>query len=87
MQVEELAQDLKVDADVLLQLLRGMGIHVGSTGDAVSDAEVALVLAKVERARRSGTEDAREALEAALEDSAAPTPPRWRWRSRSRKRW
>jgi translation initiation factor IF-2 len=80
MQVEELAQDLKVDADVLLHLLRGMGIHVASTDDAVSDAEVALVLAKVERARRAGTEDAQEALEAAVEESATPTRRRRRRR-------
>jgi translation initiation factor IF-2 len=80
MQVEELAQDLKVEADVLLHLLRGMGIHVASTDDAVSDADVALVLAKVERARRAGTEDAQEALEAAVEESATPTRRRRRRR-------
>ncbi|UCC26293.1 MAG: translation initiation factor IF-2 [Gemmatimonadales bacterium] len=80
MQVEELAQDLKLDAEVLLHLLRGMGIHVASVGDDVSDAEVALVLAKVERARRAGTEDPREALEAAVEESTTPTRRRRRRR-------
>ncbi len=69
-----------MDAEVLLHLLRGMGIHVASVGDDVSDAEVALVLAKVERARRAGTEDPREALEAAVEESTTPTRRRRRRR-------
>ena len=80
MRVEELAQDLSVEVDVLLQLLRGMGIHVAEADDVMSDADVALVLAKVERARRSGTEDAAEALEAAVEESSSKTRRRRRRR-------
>ena len=82
MRVEELAQDLSVDVDVLLHLLRGMGIHVAEAEDVMSDADVALVLAKVERARRSGTTDAAEALEAAAEESS-PNTRRRRRRRRS----
>ena len=82
MRVEELAQDLSVDVDVLLHLLRGMGVHVAAAEDVMSDADVALVLAKVERARRSGTTDATEALEAAAEESS-PNTRRRRRRRRS----
>jgi len=67
---------------VLLQLLRGMGIHVAEADDVMSDADVALVLAKVERARRSGTDDPAEALEAAVEESSSKTRRRRRRRRR-----
>ncbi|HSM03098.1 MAG TPA: translation initiation factor IF-2 [Longimicrobiales bacterium] len=73
---------MSVDVDVLLHLLRGMGIHVAEAEDVMSDADVALVLAKVERARRSGTTDAAEALEAAAEESS-PNTRRRRRRRRS----
>jgi translation initiation factor IF-2 len=81
MRVEELAQNLKVGTDVLLPLLRGMGVHVSSADDTMSDAEVALVLAKVERARRSGSDDVQAALQAAAEEAATPTRRRRRRRS------
>ena len=67
---------------MLLQLLRGMGIHVAEADDVMSDADVALVLAKVERARRSGTDDPAEALEAAVEESSSKTRRRRRRRRR-----
>ncbi|MDT8340194.1 MAG: translation initiation factor IF-2 [Longimicrobiales bacterium] len=81
MRVEELAQDLKMAVDVLLPLLRGMGIHVARPGDEMGDAEAALVLARVERARRAGKSDARAALEAAVEESAPATRRRRRRRT------
>ncbi len=83
MRVEELAKDLSVGTDALLHLLRGMGIHVSEATDAMSDADVALVLAKVERARRAGTEDAAEALEAAVEESSSGSRRRRRRRRRA----
>jgi translation initiation factor IF-2 len=60
-----------------------MGIHVSEPSDTMSDANVALVLAKVERARRAGTEDAAEALEAAVEESSGGTRRRRRRRRRA----
>jgi translation initiation factor IF-2 len=82
MRVEELAKDLGVGTDALLHLLRGMGIHVSEATDTMSDAHVALVLAKVERARRAGIEDAAEALEAAVEESSSGSRRRRRRRRR-----
>ena len=54
MQVTELANDLKVGADMLIQLLRGMGIPVHDEDDSITDGQVAKVLARVERERRAG---------------------------------
>ncbi len=80
MRVEELAEDLKVSTESLLVLLRTMGIAV-SDGDApVRDADVARVLARVERERRSGKKDAREAVQAAIEESQTTTRRRRRRR-------
>ncbi|MBT8405409.1 MAG: hypothetical protein KJP18_16220, partial [Gemmatimonadetes bacterium] len=66
MRVDELAKDLKVQADTLLHLLREMGIHAADAEASLPDAAVARVLARVERERRSGKKDASEALKAAL---------------------
>ncbi|MBW3535344.1 MAG: translation initiation factor IF-2 [Gemmatimonadetes bacterium] len=71
MRVLELAQDLKVETDALLHLLREMGIPVSSAGAQVKDADVAKVIAKVERERRGG-KDTSEALQAAIEETATP---------------
>jgi translation initiation factor IF-2 len=84
MQVLELASDLKVESDALLQLLREMGIPVSDAKAEVSDADVAKVLAKVERERRGGKKNTAEAVQAAIEE-ASSGPRRRRRRRRRRK--
>ncbi len=69
MQVAELAKDLKVSTEAMLSLLRVMGIPVADEEAQVKDADVARVLARVERERRAGKKDASEAVEAAIEES------------------
>jgi translation initiation factor IF-2 len=81
MQVAQLAKDLKVEPDALLHLLREMGIAVAGPRAPVSDADVARVLARVERERRGGKKDTSAALEAALEE--ASSGPRRRRRRRA----
>ena len=81
MRVAELAQDLKVSTEAVLSLLRAMGIPVPDAGARVRDADVARVLARVEKERRSGSKDAAEAVQAAIEDSRTPTRRRRRRRS------
>ncbi len=66
MQVNELANDLKVGADVLIHLLRGMGIPVHDAADTITDGQVAKVVARVERERRAGHKAPGEAIQAAL---------------------
>ena len=78
MRVIELAQDLKVDTEALIHLLREMGISVTGGGSSVTEAQVAKVLARVERERRAGHRDPSEAVQAALEE--ASTGPRRRRR-------
>mgnify|MGYP000464675737 CR=1 FL=1 len=68
MQVVELAKDLKVSPEVVLTLLRELGIPVGGADAAVAEADVARVLARVERERRSGKKSLSEAVEAAVEE-------------------
>ncbi len=81
MQVDELARDLKVDADALLHLLREMGINAADEDSSIPDGAVARVLARIERERRAGKKDAAAALQAALEE--ASSGPRRRRRRRS----
>jgi len=88
MRVIELAKDLKVEPDALIQLLRELGIHVSGRGAQVGDADVARVLARVERERRTGKKDAAGkkdasvAIQAAIEE-AATGPRRRRRRARA----
>src|SRR6185503_2155556 len=70
MRVLELAKDLKVETEALLQLLREMGIAVKGASAQVSEADQAKVIARMERGRRSGAKDASEAMQAAVEDAA-----------------
>ena len=51
MRVKELAADLKVDAGDLLQFLRKMGVRVGDVDSSLADADVAKILARLERER------------------------------------
>jgi translation initiation factor IF-2 len=57
-----------------------MGISVGDAKADVSDADVARVLARVERERRAGKKDAAEAIQAAIEESKTSTRRRRRRR-------
>ena len=82
MQVFELADDLNVDAEALVGLLRHMGIPVSDDEAPITDGQVAKVLAKMERERRAGHKDPTEAIRAAMED-AAPTTGRRRRRRRA----
>jgi translation initiation factor IF-2 len=70
MQVTDLADELRVKPDALLALLRQMGIPVVDEDATISDAQVAKVLAKVERERRAGHKDPAEAIMAALEEAS-----------------
>ena len=51
MQVVELADDLGVTPEVLLSLLRTLRISASDEGAVVSEADVAIVLSRVERER------------------------------------
>lgn len=82
MQVFELADDLNVSADALIDLLRHMGIPVADDEATITDGQVAKVLAKMERERRAGRKDPLEAIRAAMEE-AAPSTGRRRRRRRA----
>ncbi|MDH5758643.1 MAG: translation initiation factor IF-2 N-terminal domain-containing protein, partial [Gemmatimonadota bacterium] len=82
MQVIELAQDLGVDTTTLIRLLREMGIPVPDEGSAITEGQVATVLARVERERRAGHKDPAEAIRAALKD-ARPADGRRRRRRKA----
>src|SRR5512145_2356603 len=80
MRVLELAKDLKVETEALLQLLREMGIAVRGASAQVSEADVARVIARMERGRRAGAKDANEAMQAAVDDATSGTKRRRRKR-------
>ena len=81
MRVLELAKDLKVETEALLQLLREMGIAVKGASAQVSEADAARVIARMERSRRAGARDASEAVQAAVDDAASGTKRRRRRRA------
>ncbi len=78
MQVVELADDLGVTPEVLLSLLRTLRISASDGEAEVTEADVAVVLSRVERERRGGHRDTREAVEAAIEDVQSHTGRRRR---------
>ena len=82
MRVADLAIDLGVSPEVLLGLLRTLRISATDKDTPVSDGDVALVLARLERERRSGHADRAEAIEAAIVD-AKPTAGKRRRRRKS----
>jgi translation initiation factor IF-2 len=82
MQVIELAEDLKVETDALIALLRQMGIPVTDEQATITDGQKAKVLAKVERERRAGHKDPAEAIRAAVEETASSSGRRRRRRRR-----
>ncbi len=78
MRVKELATDLKVESDVLLHFLRDMGIRVGSSDAPLIDADVARVLARLERERRAGHANASAAMAAVVQEAKPSTRRRRR---------
>ena len=80
MQVFELADDLNVSTDALIELLRHMGIPVADDEATITDAQVAKILAKMERERRAGHSDPAEAVRSAMLDAAPSTGRRRRRR-------
>ena len=82
MRVAELATDLGVSSKILLSLLRSMRISVSDEDASINDGNVALILARLERERRSGHKDAAEAIEAAIVD-AKPSAGKRRRRRKS----
>ena len=82
MRVIELAKDLGVSSEMLLSLLRTLRISVPSPEAPVSDGDVSLILARLERERRAGRKDSAEAIEAVIEDNK-PTAGRRRRRQRA----
>ncbi|GMR12390.1 MAG: translation initiation factor IF-2 [Gemmatimonadota bacterium] len=78
MQVLELADDLGVTPEVLLSLLRTLRISASDKEAVVSEADVAIVLSRVERERRGGHKDSSAAVEAAIEDVQSHTGRRRR---------
>lgn len=82
MYVNELANNLGVEADVLIALFRQMGIPVSGERASINEAQQARVLAKIERERRASHSDPTRAIQAVLEE-AAPPPSRRRRRRRA----
>ena len=82
MRVAELATDLRVSAKILLGLLRSMRISATDKDASISEGDVALILARLERERRSGHKGTEEAIEAAIVD-AKPSAGKRRRRRKS----
>ena len=82
MRVAELATDLGVSSTVLLKLLRSMRISATDKDASISEGDVSLILARLERERRSGHDGTAEAIEAAIVD-AKPSAGKRRRRRRS----
>lgn len=80
MRVYEVAKELGTSSEGLVHLLREMQVPVRSHMSAVADEHVARLRTMIERQRKSGHEDAKEAVEAALEEAQAK--PRRRRRKR-----
>ena len=80
MQVADLATDLGVSSEVLLTLLRTLRISAKDEHASIKEGDVALILARLERERRSGHKVAAEAIEAAIVDAKAAAGSRRRRR-------
>jgi translation initiation factor IF-2 len=82
MRVTELATDLRVSPSVLLSLLRLLRISVKDEEAPIGEGDVALILARLERERRSGHDSTSDAIEAVIVD-AKPSAGKRRRRRKS----
>ena len=82
MRVIELAKDLGVSSEALVNLLRTLRISVSSDEAPMSEGDVSLILARLERERRGGRKDNAAAIEAVMEE-AKPSAGKRRRRQRS----
>ena len=80
MRVYEVAKEFGVTAEIMLQLLREMGVAARTEASAVDDAVVAKLRARFERERRAGRTDTEAAIEAVIEDAQASSRRRRRRR-------
>jgi translation initiation factor IF-2 len=80
MRVYEVAKEFGVTAEIMLQLLRDMGVAARTEASAVDDAVVAKLRARFERERRAGRTDTEAAIEAVIEDAQASSRRRRRRR-------
>lgn len=69
MRVDEIAKELDVSAESLVQLLREMDIPVRSHMSQLSDGQIARLRTVMERERRLGHASSGRAIEAAIEDN------------------
>jgi translation initiation factor IF-2 len=82
MRVYEVAKDLTVSSEALVQLLREMKVPVTNHMSSVEEVHVAKVRTLLERERRHGHETPQAQLEAAIEDQQSSAAPRRRRRRR-----
>jgi translation initiation factor IF-2 len=82
MRVYEVAKELNVSAEQLINLLREVGVAARSEASPVDDATVARLRARFERERREGHESGAEALEAVMADAQSTATRRRRRRPR-----
>ena len=85
MRVRELAVDLMVSADVLLEFLRESGVRVGHPEAPIRDADVARIRTRLERERRAGHGTAADVMLAVVE-ARKPVSRRRRVRRRAPRR-
>jgi translation initiation factor IF-2 len=71
MRVYEVAREFDIEAEKLMQLLRGLGVRVVSEASSVEDTVVAKLRARFERERRAGHGDVEESLGSVMEQTQA----------------
>jgi translation initiation factor IF-2 len=81
MRVAELATDLGVSPSILLSLLHSLRISATGEEAPISEGDVSLVLARLERERRGGHNSTSDAIEAAIVDAKPSAGKRRRRRS------
>jgi translation initiation factor IF-2 len=82
MRVYEVAREFKIDAETMIQLLRGLGAQVRTEASSVDDATVAKLRARFERERRAGHGEADASVHAVMEE-VTPAAARRRRRKKS----
>jgi translation initiation factor IF-2 len=78
MRVYEVARELNVSPERLIQLLREVGVAVRSEASSVDDVTIARLRARFERERREGHESTAEVVEAVMADAQGTTRRRRR---------